>query len=306
MSTLIIVLTTAIAVAALIGLAKWQYNRYIKRQTATLTARLDALKVFAKKAKVIGSPEREMLGLVKFRYYDEALEGLGFPGLGRYEEAHVLIAQLKSLADDDKNFNRLIETFRSRHEAFLSATPDENLIQLGSALLSTFRDFDSSNKPRVASETGFNLVATTAKMRGYFEETVRSLLERADTDYAIFLELKDFIRMNRSNAGGSYPDNWHELVSRHIPTPSLYDFGIESNSLSRYGRGDADSTLRAMAAEALRDSDYAQAKLVLAYVDSYNKDYRAAVGPILIADIAKMIAKLDSETKCAAPEGATT
>jgi hypothetical protein len=77
-----------------------------------------------------------------------------------------------------------------------------------------------------------------------------------------------------------YPDNWNDLVARHYGTPPFELF------IGQPERGMGD--VRLLAAEAIRTGDLALAQIALAYCNK-NKTYRAAVGDVLLAELAKLV-----------------
>ena len=85
------------------------------------------------------------------------------------------------------------------------------------------------------------------------------------------------------------PADWNDLVALHVANPHLRDF----SGVRDMPTGEA----RRQAAEALRDQNLAEAKIVLAWCN-FSSNIRVEVGDVLTADLAKFVA---SEAKRRSP-----
>lgn len=153
------------------------------------------------------------------------------------------------------------------------------------------------NQPKLGVAIGYTQEHVAALLEGAVQAHYKALLARRE-DPDGFNDLREFIartRKQRDRYGTydgdlreagldslPYPEDWNRLVAWHYDTPALDTFADQPER----GKGD----VRLLAAEAIRTDDFTNAQIALAYCNTHT-DYRAAIGDVLTAELAKLVAE---------------
>jgi hypothetical protein len=150
----------------------------------------------------------------------------------------------------------------------------------------------------------FDIEAEMAIAAQILQSYIDDLAEAAQNDTDAFDELNSI----RINLESSYdclrilcdlirlPANYNQLVAINIANPHYKDFVG-----TRHPHDISTGIVRRLAAEALRDSDFTQAKIVLAYCNASHYAL-AEVGDVLTADLAEFVAAYEADLVIANPD----
>ncbi len=200
----------------------------------------------------------------------------------RYERA------LKKVGGAQERLSSPVQAARKIYDKAKSAS------EVSDKLTSLFELLSYAN-----SEALPDIGLSRAQVRLWIKKTYLEALGKArQGDRNEFLQLRAFFgerkEYHKLDPINGRPKDWSELVVRYLDNPDLSDFREGrvwySHELPSTGE------LRLMAAEAIRTKSLLQCQETLAYCN-HDDDYRQEVGDRLLAELAKLVDRLQLEAR---------
>ncbi len=235
----------------------------------------------------------------------------GWDTLREVRDAQAAIERARELIEDDARYQRQFEKQQAE-----MATQVINFRTRGDYLEHHDELIELAKQPHLMSDADKNWVAEQVNANAVAKADL--LLDRARKgDRQSFIELMTFAPEYSASSGLNWldfysgqtgkpyeaPKDWNKLVVRYFENPSLDDF--RNISANRLTPGDC----RLMAASALQEESLVLGQIVLALCKIGNNDssyrpstsfpWRDEIGAVLLADVTKMVRRLQKQEQVA-------